>query len=382
MLINVRVVVQGWGVIWIASVMTVSALGSKWLAAWLAQKSFGLDSMERKLMFGLSGGKAAATIAAVMIGYKYGMINEDLMNGAVMMILFCCLVASVATESAAKNIRMSMTEADLSHDDLGRKEFARQVVSVANPVTAEELMRMAMFMRDRKNPNDATALFVRTDGDRRRQAMGRMALTAATAVGEAMDVRVDSVERVDLNVVNGICNVAEEKNATEIMIGFHRKANLVDTFFGALTEQLLASSMKMVMMSRCFIPVDTVTRIFVLVPAKAEYETGFHLWVSRMSMLASNIEASIAFVGHKATNDFISSVIEDDRIEVDHRFMAIESDDDIILLAGEIDDNDLLVVVGARKGSISFSSQMESLPGFLSRHFARHNLLVLYPRQF
>ncbi len=382
MLINVGVVVEGWGVIYVAAVMTLSALCSKWVAAWAAQKAFRLDENERRLMFGLSGGKAAATIAAVMIGYKYGMINEDIMNGSVMMILFCCLVASVATENAAKRIRMQLTENDLSHDELGHREYARQIISVANPVTSEELMRMAMFMRDRSNPNEATALFVRTDTDRRRQAMGRMALTAATAVGEAMDVKVDAVERIDLNIVSGICNVAEERHATEIMIGFHRKSNMVDSFFGALTESLLAASMKMVMMSRCFIPVDTVTRIFVLVPEKAEYETGFHLWVTRLSMLAANIEARIAFVGHQTSIDFIASVIEDDRIEVDHRFMTIESPDDIIILAGQIDDNDLLVVVSARKGSISFSPDLESLPGFLNRHFSRQNLLVVYPKQF
>ena len=45
-------------------------------------------------------------------------------------------------------------------------------------------------------------------------------------------------------------------------------------------------------------------------------------------------------------------------------------------------EEDLLTVIGARKGSISHSQDFENLPSFLSRNFARHNLMVLYPEQF
>ncbi len=118
-------------------------------------------------MFGLTSGKAAATIAAVMLGYNHGIVDEDLMNGAVVMILFCCVVASFVTERAALRIRMRLTESSLDRDDLGKHEFARQVVSVFNPVTSGGLMRMALAMRSARNQNPVTALFVRTSNDDR-----------------------------------------------------------------------------------------------------------------------------------------------------------------------------------------------------------------------
>lgn len=382
MLINVRVILDGWSVVWVVVNMTGIALGTKWLAAFLTQKIYGMDSDDRALMFGLSGGKAAATIAAVMIGYRYGLINEDIMNGAVVMILICCLVASVMTERAAKRIRMKLTGEDLEHDELGELEYARQVVSVSNPVTAEGIMRMALFMRNRRNRNAVTALFVRSDNDRGRMAMGRTALHSASAVAQDMDVEVKEEERFDINVVSALRNVAIERDATEIVIGLHRRSNIVDTFFGSMIEQLLGATDRMVIMSRCFIPVDTVTRIITVVPAKAEYETGFHLWVSRIASLAANIEARATFICYKETEEFIRTVIADDRVEVDHAFETMDSYDDFILLSGDVSDDDLLVVVGARKGSLSYSSDLESLPGFLGRHFSRHNLMVVYPRQF
>lgn len=382
MLINVGVILKGWGVIWVAANMSAVALGTKWLAAYSARRMFRLTDSESTLMFGLTSGKAAATIAAVMIGYSYGMLTEDIMNGAVVMILICCIVASVVTERAAKRIRMRLTEQDLEHEEIGATEFARQIVSVSNPLTAEGLVRMAGFMRNRMNRNPLTVLYVRNGDDNRSRAMGRNALHVAVDAAELMDIEVKSMERFDINVTSALSNVAVEQEATEIVIGLHRKANIVDTFYGSLIEQLLDTTNRMVIMSRCFIPVDTVTRVVAVVPRKAEYETGFHLWVSRIAMLASNIEARLTFITYKDTEEFIRTAIAEDKIEADVRFELLDSYDDFILLSGDIGEDDLLVVIGARKGSISYGSDLEALPGFLSRYFSRHNLMVIYPKQY
>ena len=382
MLINVKVIVQGWDVLWVAANMTFAALLSKWIAAYGAQKIFKLAAAERKLMFGLSSGKAAATIAATMIGFSHGMLNEDIMNGAVMMILLCCIVASVTTERAAKQIRIQLTDADLEHEDIGTTEFARQIVAVSNPLTSEGLMRMAAYMRSRQNRQPAILLHVRTNRDMRAKVMGKSSVDGAARVADQLEVPVRTFDRFDMNVASALRNVGEEQDATEFVIGLHRKANIVDSFFGSLIEQLLDSTHRMVIMSRCFIPIDTVTRIVIVAPHQAEYETGFHLWMSRMAMLAANIEASMTFISFRETQDFIRTALAEDKAEVSVKFETLDSYDDFILLSSDIDDDDLLVVVGARKGSISHSTDLESMPGFLSRYFNRHNLLVIYPRQF
>lgn len=382
MLINAGVVFKSWQVIWMATLMTGVALSTKWLAAKIATLSFKLDKEDGHLMFGLTSGKAAATIAAVMVGYSHGMLTENLMNGAVVMILLCCIVASIVTERAGKNIRMQLTARELEHEDVGTTEFARQVVSVSNPLTSEGIMRMAIMMRNRLNRNPITALYVRNGNDQRARAMGRTALDDAVKVAEEMDVAIKSKERYDINVASALRNFAEDKEATEIVIGLHRKANIVDTFYGSLVEQLIELTNRMVIMSRCFIPVGTITKIVVVVPRNAEYETGFHLWVSRLCMLAFNIEARIVFISYRPTQDFIKAVIAEDKIEVDTSFEVLDSYDDFILLSSDITDDDLLVVIAARKGSISYSSDLDALPGFLSRYFNRHNLMVIYPKQF
>lgn len=380
MLINVKVVFEGWDVIEIAAIMSGAALGGKWVSTWLTQKMFGLGSADRQLMFGLTSGKAAATIAAVMVGFKYDMITEDIMNGAVVMILICCIVASVVTESAGRKVRMQLSESDLLHINDESTEFARQVVAVSNPITAQGLMDMALCMRRKINHNPLALLNVRTNSDSSSRAMGKSAMRQAEKAADNMGVEIVPLERFDISIVSAIRNVAVEQNATEIMVGLHRKTNIVDTFYGSLIEQLVETTRRMVFISRCFIAVDTITRIKVVVPKNAEYEPGFHLWVTRLAMLALNIEAVLTFISYKETHAFIRRAISDDHITVDSTYETLESYDDFILLSGDIAEDDLLVVVGARKGSLSYSSELEALPGFLNRYFSSQNLLVVYPK--
>ena len=82
--------------------MTVVATFSKWLAAWITQKIYGMQKVERSLIFGLSNAQAAATLAAVLIGHEIIMengerlLNDDVLNGTVVMILFTCIISSRA----------------------------------------------------------------------------------------------------------------------------------------------------------------------------------------------------------------------------------------------------------------------------------------------
>lgn len=383
MLINVHVIFNGWGVGWVALNMVVVAMISKWGAAFIGAKLFKFNGTDRKIMFGLTSGKAAATIAATMIGYQHHLLSEDMMNGAVLMILVSCIVSTVTTQGATKLLRIERTEEEMLND--GQRvpgAYARQLVAVANPVTAEGLMRMALLMRNRKNANPVTVVFVRNSDDSRTLQMGRTALRQAVSTAQTVDIEVKDVERYDVNVVAGINNEAKQEKASDIMIGLHRKSNVVDTFYGSMIEQLLQSSNKMIFMSRCFIPVDTVHRLMVLVPDKAEYETGFQTWVERVANLASQLACRVIFMSTATTVEFIRNVIVDEKFSIRHDYRILPEWDDFIVESSDIGEEDLLIVVSARKDSISYGPQLESLPGYLARNFARHNLLVIYPEQF
>ena len=115
MMIDISLLWSGWTTIIIALVMIVTKMAGKWTAAWLGQKSFGLQPVERQLMFGLTHATAAGTLAIVTIGYETGIFTAEILNAAVLMILVLCTSASFMTEYAAKQLALQ-EEARLESD--------------------------------------------------------------------------------------------------------------------------------------------------------------------------------------------------------------------------------------------------------------------------
>ena len=134
MLIDPSVVFSGWKALFVAIVMSAVATISKWLAAWITQKNFGLDKIDRAMIFGLSNGQAAATLAAVLIGYDIGLFDINILNGTIIMILVTCTISSFATERAAQKMAtlQPAEDPDKNQDNTGH---ARILIPVANPDT-------------------------------------------------------------------------------------------------------------------------------------------------------------------------------------------------------------------------------------------------------
>ena len=106
MMIDMTLLWSGWTTLIIAVVMVATKLIGKWVAAWMAQKSFGLQPVERQLIFGLTHATAAGTLAIVTIGYQIGIFNAEILNASVVMILALCSSSSFITEYAAKQLAL------------------------------------------------------------------------------------------------------------------------------------------------------------------------------------------------------------------------------------------------------------------------------------
>ncbi|MES1217442.1 MAG: cation:proton antiporter, partial [Bacteroidota bacterium] len=87
MLIDLSVLLNGQAALIIAGALTVMALVGKWLAALFTQIIFRYTVVQRNVIFGLSSAHAAATIAVILIGYKLGVVDENVLNGTIILIL-------------------------------------------------------------------------------------------------------------------------------------------------------------------------------------------------------------------------------------------------------------------------------------------------------
>ena len=385
MLIDVHVILGQGNALKVAGVMIVMALTGKWLACWLTQKIYKMSAVERESMYGLSTAQAAATLAAVMVGYNIilpngeRLLNDDVLNGTVLLILVTCVVSSFITERAAR--RIAMEEAHLEVDR--SREPEKILIPIANPDTIEDLICLSLVIRDPKQQDNLLALNVVNDNNASEHAglRGKRYLEKAAMIAASADVPLQQISRYDLNIAAGIIHTAKEYGVTDVVIGLHRKVALMDSFFGMLTESLLKGLNREVMVSKFLIPINTLRRIIVAVPPKAEYEAGFQKWVEHFCRMGSTLGCRVHFFANEQTSGHLKHLIRKKYSQTPTDFSLLDDWDDLLILTGQVSYDHLLVIVSARKGSISYDSSFEKLPTQLAKYFANNSLVVVYPDQ-
>ena len=386
MLIDIKILFGHGDALKVAVVMTTVALASKWIASWLTQKIYKMKAIERELMFGLSNAQAAATWAAVLVGYNIilpsgeRLLNEDVLNGTIVLILFTCIISSFATERAAR--KLAMNEAQLDAED--KKNIPEKIlIPVANPETIEELINLSLVIRDSKQRNNLMALNVINDNSSSEQleSRGKRNLERAAMIAASADVSLTQISRYDLNIASGIIHTAKEYEVTDVIIGLHRKVNIVDSFFGNLADSLLKGLHREVMIAKFLMPVNTLRRIIIAVPPKAEYEAGFQKWVGHFCRMASILGCRAHFFANEQTLGYLQQLVKNKYGLTMTDFSHLDDWDDLLLLTGQVNYDHLLVIISARRGSISYDTAFEKLPAQLGKYFSNNSLIILYPDQ-
>ncbi|MFR8836540.1 cation:proton antiporter [Bacteroides nordii] len=387
MLIDIKILFGHGDALKVAVVMTTVALASKWIASWLTQKIYKMKAIERELMFGLSNAQAAATLAAVLVGYNIilpsgeRLLNEDVLNGTIVLILFTCIISSFATERAAR--KLAMHEAQLDTENSKKETPEKILIPVANPDTIDDLINLSLLIRDSKQKNNLLALNVINDNSssERLELCGKRNLERAAMIAASADVPLSQVSRYDLNIASGIIHTAKEYEVTDVVIGLHRKVNIVDSFFGNLADSLLKGLHREVMIAKFLMPVNTLRRIIIAVPPKAEYEAGFQKWVEHFCRMANILGCRAHFFANEQTLRYLQQLVKKKYGLTMTDFSRLDDWGDLLLLTGQVNYDHLLVIVSARRGSISYDPAFEKLPAQLGKYFSNNSLIILYPDQ-
>ena len=133
---------------------------------------------------------------------------------------------------------------------------------------------------------------------------------------------------------------------------------------------------------RCLQPLNTLRRIEVAVPSKAEFEPGFYRWLERLARLASNLECRLQFHGRQQTMSLISEYLQNTHPGIRTQYTPMGHWNELPQLASSIDDDHLFVVVTARKGTVSYKAALEHLPDELAANFHGKNLMIVFPDQY
>lgn len=386
MMVNVRILFGGLGTLQVAAVMIAVALASKWLASLATQKIFGMKAIEREMIFGLSNAQAGATLAAVLVGYNLllpngqRVLNDDVLNGTIILILVTCVFSSFTTERASRIMALK-SRAATPQEDGGDDE--KIMVPVRDPATADTLTSLAVMVRNKKLSRGLVALNVVYDDNNRldNQERGRRLMARVEKVAGYSDVRVQTQVRIATNITNGIKHAFKEFNASEIILGMNSRQDDRHHYLGELAQSLYKGLSRQIMLVRCRQPLNTLRRIQVAVPSKAEFEPGFYRWLERLARLATNLECRLQFHGRRETMSLISEYMQNTHPGARTQYTPMGHWNELPQLAASIAEDNLFVVVTARKGTVSYKAALDHLQDELAQHFRGQNLMIIYPDQ-
>ncbi len=377
MLVDVEVLTRGPQALIVAATMLVIALLAKFLAALAAQKIFGFSAIERQVIFGLSSAQAAATLAAVLVGYQLEILNDDVLNGTIVMILGTCLASSLVVEKSGRELAILEADAPIDVNEIED----RILVPISNPGTIENLVDMAIMSRPPGNLSPIYALAVVRDSDEvaERLASTRKMLEKALKYATGADQDLQIVPRVDVNVSNGILRAARDLQTNQILMGWNAKVSAKEKLFGSVLDVLLDEGSQMILVSRMLQPLNTVNRIVLAVPPVAEKEPGFLHWLRTLKRLAKGLGCNMkVFVTEAGAAEFQSAMTATSP-EVEYACEHFDDWNDFLALSRHLKKDDLFVVVSARPGTISYEKIHASIPTFLSKYHQEDNFLVVYP---
>ena len=374
MMIDITVLFNGGGSLLVAVVMVTTALVGKWLASFLVSKAYKMSTGEQYLMFGLSTSQAAATLAAAIVGHEIGLLNEDVLNGTILLILVTCIVSSIVSDRASRRLVVSK-------DLLARPaalDSKKTLLALANPTAVDKLMDLALLVRKENSQIPLSAITVVLDEDKKLRRERTKVLDLAAEIAASVNIPLLTKMRLTTNLAHGIIHEVKENDYRELIVGFHQKETANDSFLGGVLPEVLNALDCQVVMARMNIPLNTIRTIHITFPAKAEYEAGFSYWVEETARMASGLDCKIMYHGHPDTMAKIQQMLNN-YDPIDAQFFETDGGNDLKRLASIIHDDHLLIIVSARRGSISFRPSHDHIFVQLQRDYQNTSVLLIYP---
>lgn len=382
MLVDVSVIFSGPMALLVAATLSVVAIFGKWLAAFFTQLAFRYSAVQRKVIFGLSSGHAAATLAVIIVGFNAGIIEENILNGTVILILVTSIVATLATERAAKKMAAESREvpvAEVKNSDAYKSESI--LLPIANILNFDKLLEFAILIKDKSSPNPISILSVVPNNEEAEVNIARTTdkLEEFVQQASAAETNVNILAAIDHNVALGIARKSKEMIADLIILGWPSQKGLMDKLIGKKMERIISANTKTSFVTYFSQPLATHKRIFMVVPPLAEKENGFELWIRKIDLLAKELSVPVVVNCTAETSSEMNKVLKELKTDSPFQYRKFDAWEDFLILGKDMLEDDIVVLVSARKGTVSFQPVLPTIPAKLEKYFFDKSRVIIYP---
>ena len=395
MLINVRTVFTSLEVLWVVCLIAFFGTFGKAVAAYISSLIFRLPQRDGNMMFGMTSAHAAGAIAMVMVGMRLEvspgvyLVNSDMLNGVIMMILVTCIISTMMTEHASQQIVLTQSRDAISYPGTTTntntsEDDEKILLCVKYKELAPQLLSLALLMRNQRLNRGIVALNVVYDDEKSviHRETGLHLLEQLQQQASAAEVQMQTQVRLASNIANGIKHAFREFSSSEIIMGMHVHTERNPKFWGDFIQSLYNGLNRQIILIRFVQPLNTLRRIQVAVPSRAEFEPGFHRWLERLSRFAGQLDCRIQFHGREESLELIGEYINNRHPNVRAEYTPMGHWNELPQLAAAIQEDHMFVVITARKGTISYKNALERLPDELQKYFSGKNLMIIFPDQY
>jgi Kef-type K+ transport system membrane component KefB len=381
MLVDVSVILNGPMALVVAATLSVVALAGKWLAAFFTQLTFKYSVVQRQLIFGLSSAHAAATLAVILVGYKAGILDENILNGTIILILITCIIASFATEKAAKKIIMNSDD-DAINDKTSKFNSEQILIPIANISSIEKLLEFAVLIKDKKSINPVSILSVVPNNEEAEANIikAKNKLEGFISKASGSETIVNVIATIDHNLSSGIVRTSREIVADIIVLGWPRRSGMIEKFIGERLEGILNNTDKTIFICHLEKPMILHKKMIIVSLPLSERENGFLVWFTKIIKLAQELSIPITYYCNKQTEELVHKKLDQYQITHAIKFRYFDDWENLWQLPKQIHEDDLFVLASARQESVSHMSLLDNLPAKLGKHLSNNNKVVIYPQ--
>jgi len=380
MLVDVKVLMNGPTAVIIAVTLSVVALIGKWLAATSTSKIFSYSSDQRKLIFGLSSSHAAATLAVILVGFRSGIIDENALNGTILLILVTCLTATLVTENASRRILTSEKDEPAIEYPVHNSEHI--MIPIANLNNMETLLEFAVFVKNKKSVNPITILSVVPNDEEAEKNLVRAKKNLQSLVRMALanETKVKITATIDHNIAGGIIRASREEMTDTIMIGWPRKTGLIERFIETKTALIISRTSKAIYICQFEHPLVGHNRIILVCPPLGELEPGFEVWLPKINALSKELSLNVFCYCNSTSREAMTEYFHDRKQKSGFIFTDDFDLPDLQVLHNQVNPDDMLIYVAARRTSVSYENCMENIQEKLEKNFPVNSKIIIYPR--
>jgi Kef-type K+ transport system membrane component KefB len=352
MLLDARVLFGGLATWKVMGFMIVMVTVTKFLAAESTRLFLRFTKDEARVVFGLSIPQAAATLAAVMVGFNLGLFDETVVNGSIMMILATCVLGPYFVSKHGPKI--AAMEAAKAEVPTGPRQ--RVLVALRDLVTAQSVVELSLLLRDAVHAQPLFLVHAARDDAQLSENVirGEKMLHDAVTLCSAADVPASVATVVDESIGAALARSNKQLQGSHLVLDWDcQPPNGEGVVLGSAIDDLLEMTECTVVLSRSRHPIGTTRKISLALPPMSGPGEELEAAMKTVWRIAQQLGAPVEVLAQDEVWARCRETVEAAMPSVDVSAHSLESWPSLLqALRERTSTSDLLVVASARSAPL------------------------------